>query len=356
MQKRVFFIHPAIHNAQDLIKYLRLENESYLDDIIWDSENPQIVVASEMIYNDNKCFSVFKKLFQDHSRIFVFQGGEAVYPDMNIFDYAITQACDDTSSFCERIVRMPPHVFYYRSLLQEKFENKCSYDEAKKSLANRKFCNFIYSNPYSHPMRDNLFHEISKYKKVDSLGAHLNNTGTLPTRRATNWGELSIELKANYKFSISSENALCEGYTSEKMLASLQAHSIPIYWGNPSVASEYNEEAFINCHSFSSIEEIVKRIKEIDNDDEKWIKMVTAPWQTKEQIKKTDDEFKNYLSLMKIIFGSDTLPNKKAPFGTFMGVYYEYFFRHFRKNKHLIRNYKRIISRKIKLFLKHRSK
>lgn len=348
MRKRVFFIHPAIHNINEMTKYLCIDNEAYTKNLDWDSQDPQIVFVSEMIYNDSKCFASFKRLFKKNSRVFVFQGGEAVFPDLNIFDYAITQASDRV--FGNRVRRMPPHIFYKRSLLEGKFENSYIKAEAQKSLETRKFCNFIYSNPYSHPMRDNLFFSISNYKKVDSLGAHLNNTGSLPTRRANNWAELSIILKSNYKFSIACENALCEGYTSEKMLASFQAHSIPIYWGNPLVSKEYNQEAFINCHSFDSIEDLINKIKEVDNNDELWIKMVTSPWQTKDQLKKTQNDLNDYLSFMKMIIGLEQIPKKEAPVGTFMNIYYEFFFRRFRKKKHLFRSTMYSVSRKIKLF------
>ena len=40
------------------------------------------------------------------------------------------------------------------------------------------FCNFVYSNSgWADPIREKFYKEISKYKRVDSGGAYLNNIG-----------------------------------------------------------------------------------------------------------------------------------------------------------------------------------
>lgn len=350
MKKKIYFIHPAIHNIDEFVKYLRVENLPCIDSIEWDSNDPSVVFASEMIYCDKRCFESFKKLFRNQKRIFVFHGGEAIYPDMNLFDYAITQATDFSSN--NRITRMPPHFFYQRSLLQGDFKNSLNEEEARKILSNRKFCNFIYSNPFSHPMRDQLFYNILEYKPIDSLGAHLNNTNIPPSRRETNWAELSVKLKANYKFSIACENALCCGYTSEKLLTSFQAHTVPIYWGNPAVTKEYNENAFINLHSFDSFDELLKRIEYIDTHDEEWIKMVTSPWQTEEQVKYTTYEMKAYLAFMEYLLRIDSMPKKEIPSGTFTNVYRDSFFNSYKTKKHVLRKVVFSVSRKIERFLR----
>ena len=59
-------------------------------------------------------------------------------------------------------------------------------------------------------------------------------------RAQQNWMESSVEQKSYYKFTIAAENAAFPGYTSEKLMTSFQAHSIPIYWGNRDVVDEFN--------------------------------------------------------------------------------------------------------------------
>jgi len=53
----------------------------------------------------------------------------------------------------------------------------------------------------------------------------------------------------DYKFSISIENRIAVGYTSEKMYNAMQADCIPIYYGNPSVHRDFNTKSFINGNS-----------------------------------------------------------------------------------------------------------
>lgn len=351
MGRRIYFIHPGINTIDDLVKYLKLDKCSWIRNLIWDAKDPQIVIASEFIYKDRNSFNVFKKLSMNPHRILVFQGGEAVYPDLNIFDYAIVLSRKFV--YDNRVFRIPPSYFYERSLLSGPFSNNICFEEALKIISSKKFCNFIYSNPYANPMRDKIFYTISKYKKVDSLGAHLNNTGILPTRSTKNWAEISIKQKSDYKFSVASENELFEGYTTEKLLTSFQAHSVPIYWGNPFVAEEFNEKAFINVHSFNTMEELFERIKEVDSNDKEWAKMVSAAWQTPEQMKTAQKEMENYLYFMEKILGSDFLPQKVVPVGTFADMYSNWFYRSYARDKNVIRNKAFSVKRKIKLYVKH---
>lgn len=139
-------------------------------------------------------------------------------------------------------------------------------NKTEEELLNRKFCNFIYSNNNAPAIRNNLFKEISKYKQVDSWGKVLNNMGMLSPNK--------LDTQSQYKFSIACENALYYGYTTEKIIDPFIARSVPIYWGNPDIASEFNEKAFINVHNFKTLEELTKYIKSIDEDDNKYIDML----------------------------------------------------------------------------------
>ena len=116
------------------------------------------------------------------------------------------------------------------------------------------------------------------------------------------WQEVSIRLKSKYKFTISAENARADGYTSEKLLTSFLAHSVPIYWGNPYVAEEYNPEAFVNCNDYDNFDGVLKRVKEIDENDELWAHLVSQPWQTEEQRHNSERDFERYKKFMVNIF------------------------------------------------------
>lgn len=163
----------------------------------------------------------------------------------------------------------------------------------------------MYSNANAHPNRDRLFYVISEYKRIDAIGSHLNNTGAKSTRYDSDWRRGSIELRKPYKFSITSENATFDGYVSEKLISCLQAGTVAIYWGDPTVGEYFNTKAFINCHEYKDFDAVVERIREIDQDDDLWLKIATTPWQTDEQIArmKADDEI--YIRFLSNIFNCD---------------------------------------------------
>jgi hypothetical protein len=99
---------------------------------------------------------------------------------------------------------------------------------------------------------------LSKYKIIDSAGKYLNNYGIPVVNK--------FEFQRGYKFSIAFENSLGSGYTSEKIVDAFAAKTIPIYWGNPKISSEFNENSFINIHRYNSLEEVVQLVKTIDSD------------------------------------------------------------------------------------------
>lgn len=347
MTKRIVCLHPNVHSVDEFYKYFCLTDNKLNIELKWDEKTPEYVFVTEHIYKDKKIFKLFEKYYKNlKNAIYVFQGGEAVMPDLNIFDYAIGLSKDLNCS--DRVSRIPPNYFYSRYLCGEEFKNNLSKADALKKYEKLKFCNFIYSNPNSHPMRDTLFHKICEYKKVDSLGGHLNNTGIMPTRRKQNWSELSIQQKSQYKFTIASENETFEGYTSEKLLTTFQAHSVPIYWGNPSVAREYNEKAFINCNKYESMDEIIKVIQKIDEDDELWAEMVSSPWQTEEQKKTMDDEYVKYLEFMNNLF---LLGTHQKPEGTFTNFYKKWFFRVFKPRRNVVLDSYKTIMRKMNIII-----
>ena len=47
--------------------------------------------------------------------------------------------------------------------------------------------------------------------------------------------------------------------------------------GNPSVVKDFNPKAFINCNDYKNFDEIIEVIKELDNNDEKYMEMLRQP-------------------------------------------------------------------------------
>lgn len=192
----------------------------------------------------------------------IFLTGENIVPDFNCYDYAI--GFHDIE-FEDRYKRIPLYCFYekdYREAIRK--------HEKEPEVAKKKFCNFVYSNGRdAMHERDDFFYMLSEYKKVDSGGRHLNNIGEAVDDK--------IEFQKGYKFSIAFENAVANGYTTEKILHAFAAGTIPIYYGNPKIAEDFNSKSFINCHDFESFDAVVEYVKKVDQDADLYRQYLREP-------------------------------------------------------------------------------
>jgi hypothetical protein len=146
--------------------------------------------------------------------------------------------------------------------------------------AKTKFCEFTYSNPLAQE-RIRFFKALSRYKKIDSFGKVLNNTAGVKgsaDRTNANWKKYRRGFLAPYKFSIAFENASYPGYVTEKILYAMLTNAIPIYWGNPEIGKDFNTKSFVNCHEYKNFDEVVERVREIDNDQNLYRQYLAEPY------------------------------------------------------------------------------
>ena len=167
--------------------------------------------------------------------------------------------------FYDRYLRLPHYVLYPLA---------CSLALEKPSMTDselleRKFCSYVISNALSSGERGEIIERLGKYRALDSGRRYHNNVGGPVADK--------IAFSKGYKFSIAFENSPSRGYTTEKIVESFAAQTVPIYWGNPDIAKEFNPESFINCHDFDDFDEVVEYVKKVDNDDGLYLKMVKAP-------------------------------------------------------------------------------
>ncbi len=185
--------------------------------------------------------------------------------------------------------------------------------DIKDEYADRKFCNFVYSNENASKERDIFFSLLNNYKKIDSGGRYKNNIGGAV--------ENKYEFQMGYKFSIAFENSLSSGYTTEKILQAFSAKTIPIYWGNPKIGKDFNEKAFINCHAYNSFGEVIERVKEIDVDKELYLKILEEPAFVESG--ETRKEYENLHTFIKNICGQNPEEARRRGTGTWNRIYYE---------------------------------
>ncbi len=212
-------------------------------------------------------FSVYGTKHLEYDKcIKILYTGENLVPDFNLCDYAIGFHYIE---FGDRYLRFPLYVYYqwyYDSLLrggslQQEITNRVD------SLTDRKFCNFVYSNNVnSDPVRDAFFTELSKYRKVDSGGRHLNNIGG-PVKD-------KLQFIKDYKFTIAFENSSVPGYTTEKLLEPIIAGSLPVYFGSPLVFLDFEPESFIIVKNRDDFDRAIDEIISLDNNDEKYMEML----------------------------------------------------------------------------------
>ena len=179
-------------------------------------------------------------------------------PDFSLCDYAFTcRQLDDP-----RNLRLPSYALRDPpALLKDK-------ESAEQIMAGKtKFCGFLarYANRKTR-VRNEFFHKLCQYKKVDSAGGTLNNTGF----RVPEGVPAKLEFLRPYKFNLAFENASVPGYTTEKIVDAMQARALPVYWGNPGVALEFNPKSFLNYFDFPSEEALIEKIIELDRDDAKY--------------------------------------------------------------------------------------
>ena len=143
---------------------------------------------------------------------------------------------------------------------------------------------------------------MSKYKKVDSGGRYLNNIGGPVADK--------LDFIKEYKFTIAFENSSLSGYTTEKILEPMSVNSLPLYWGNPNVAIDFNPKSFINVNEFSSMGEAIEEIIRIDKNDDLYLTLLNRPWL--ENPRSLDDWFASLDNFLRNIFDQPKLKAKRC--------------------------------------------
>lgn len=197
----------------------------------------------------------------------IFFSGENYSPDFSSIDYAIGS---DYISFEDRYFRFP--LLFMFDQIDDANEKHIGIDE-KVLKEKTHFCNFIYGDGNAQKYRMDLFHELCKYKNVDSSGTLLHNTGDFYTRNQIT----KLEFQKKCKFSIAVESTVYNGFVTEKIMHAFASKTVPIYFGDPTIERQFNPKSFINCNNFSSIDDVVEFVKEIDNNDELYLSMLKEP-------------------------------------------------------------------------------
>jgi hypothetical protein len=133
-----------------------------------------------------------------------------------------------------------------------------------------RFCNFIFNSDSG--ARVPFLDALAARREVDCLGALRNNRPHLGGDELT-----KVAAQRAYRFTVAFENTVQPGYVTEKILHPLAAQSVPIYWGCPEVAADFNPAAFIDARDYPSLEALADEVIAIDDDPARWQSIVTTP-------------------------------------------------------------------------------
>lgn len=219
----------------------------------------------------------------------VFYTGENEVPNFNLFDYAIGF---DELDFRDRYLRMP---LYYASLhykaesvndttapyklkdnslyalkkpshhFKENHPNLCAVVNDESDPLKRGFASFVASNPNA-PIRNAFYDALNSIEPVTGGGSVKNTLGYNVKNKS--------EFLSQYKFNLCFENTQGYGYVTEKIIDAYFSHTIPIYWGSPSVAKDFNPKSFVNVCDFKNFDEAIDYVRYLHTHPNAYLDML----------------------------------------------------------------------------------
>ncbi|WP_367759499.1 glycosyltransferase family 10 domain-containing protein [Helicobacter pylori] len=260
----------------------------------------------------------------------VFYTGENEVPNFNLFDYAIGF---DELDFNDRYLRMPLYYDYlhYKAELvndttapyklqpdslyalkkpshcfKENHPNLCAVVNNESDPLKREFASFVASNPNA-PKRNAFYDALNSIEPVTGGGSVKNTLGYKVENKS--------EFLSQYKFNLCFENSQGYGYVTEKIIDAYFSHTIPIYWGSPSVAKDFNPKSFVNVHDFKNFDEAIDYIRYLHTHPNAYLDMLYE-----NPLNEIDGKayfyqnlsFKKILDFFKTILENDTIYHKSS--------------------------------------------
>lgn len=225
-------------------------------DVIRDDVNPDFLFFCDETFGQQNLTYDMNKVVK------IFYTGENRRPWNYATHFAITFDHHDTATHYRLPLYVVDHFIMTNKLGMDTVWNR-EFDRMDGPTPEKtEFCCFISGNP-GNQHRNEFFHKLSKYKKVDAYGPLFNNTGyVLP--RGDEAAKNKDGVLKKYKFNLCFENGQWPGYCTEKLFHALYSHTVPIYAGSPTAALDFNPKAFLNWHDTMSDDDLIEHIRVID--------------------------------------------------------------------------------------------
>ena len=205
-----------------------------------------------------------------YPQVRILECGENYIPDLNLVDYGI---CRYPITLGDRLFYLPGCAIQqdrWLPLMEKDRNYTREFVESKPY-----FANFIAGHESEYGIRGDFFKKLCQYKRVESPGTYLNNMQEQPRVEWNNQSKTDFQRKC--KFSLCFESTSNYGFLTEKLSDGFFADTIPVYYGTPTATEIFNPKAFINCHDYENFDQVIERIKELDQDEDQYLKMLRQP-------------------------------------------------------------------------------
>ena len=224
-----------------------------------------------------------------YPQVRIFECGENVVPDFNLVDYAISRY---PVKFGDRNFYLPGCSIpghYWRALATK--DRNYSEEFLKEKPY---FANLIARHDSQYNYRSIFFEKLNAYKRVESAGPLLYN---MPDDVKVSWlDDSKTNFQRKCKFTICFESISHDGFITEKITDAFFSDTIPIYFGSPNITEIFNKDAFINVLDYDSFDAVVEKVKELDQDDEKYLAMLRQPILVDPDLpRRLDEELEKYI-------------------------------------------------------------
>jgi alpha(1,3/1,4) fucosyltransferase len=269
--------------------------------VIIDSENPDLVIHSDLHYNSDQIDTYTGKLpttftNQDKNKKFIYVSGE-VANFKGPIDSAENQWAMGYNKFDHpRYLRQPSCAFDVWTLFDESrltdsplnwLTEKRNFDLIKNR--NTRFCSITQAS--NNEFRGLVLDKLNEYKEVTSSGPWRQNIDPSEELNKYQWMNpiyigrndgLTYREKINFfnkfKFNMSIHYTNTDYILQEKIFHGYFSGAIPIFFGNQFILEEgFNPNSFINLHDYPNLDDFLGLIKEIDNNEDLWRKYIEEP-------------------------------------------------------------------------------
>jgi hypothetical protein len=222
---------------------------------ITDEECADLIIVGPF-RRKQKFIQKFRRAYRNKNAIYLFHTGENVRFNEVEADFAISF---DLGVVEENHLRLPLWMDYLTwreegldyQPKNVRFGRPIEIEQLMVPLGRntlkRQFKAAIFTRHLKEP-RKSLIKALESVMEVDCFGGAFDPA----IKSHDQSGFYKCDILRNYAFNLCPENSLYPGYCTEKIVESYAAGSIPITWADPNIKADFDEGAFINCHSFAA--------------------------------------------------------------------------------------------------------